>query len=565
MAGTYLGDRVASVTGDFPAPASDGTPYSAAYSAQLCGPDGSPLVWSVAPVLRVESARGVWTSHTGTLSGDGSSAGWLVAAAVVDGWVPDPLGRVAVEIVEAGTLRARGVLHRRSRGSDSACTFGSIATTIVISGGGGGGGGPHAATHAAGGTDPVSPASIGAAEVAHTHTAGQVSGLATVATSGAFGDLSGKPTLGTAAAAAVTDFATASQGAKADSASQPGHGHVVADTAGLQAALDGKQPAGAYSLVGHGHTLDQTTDTATRLALTPAERTKLANTSGTNTGDQTLPTWTTLSGKPAVIAAGADAAAARTAIGAGTSNLAIGTTAGTAKAGDYAPDLSGLLTTAAAPELIRDTMGTALVAGANVTITPNDPGDTITIAASGGGGGVDLGPLNRPTYWYSLGAAYGDAGGFWEPNGCFVAMTVGPTPWTISAAQIGFYSAQAGASVEMALWTFDGSTMTRVGSVVTFSAASTGNVVATFASPPTVSGTVWLGYRTNFTSMTPFLHQNVTVPPPLYPRPLLSNSESPGQTPATMLAGGWSDSSATVVTPTIARAMSVPATQLRSA
>ena len=39
-------------------------------------------------------------------------------------------------------------------------------------------------------------------------------------------------------------------------------------------------------------------------------------------------------------------------------------------------------------ETIRDTMGTALVAGSNVTITVNDAGDTITIAASGGGGGL---------------------------------------------------------------------------------------------------------------------------------------------------------------------------------
>lgn len=49
------------------------------------------------------------------------------------------------------------------------------------------------------------------------------------------------------------------------------------------------------------------------------------------------PTWDTLAGKPAVIAAGADAAAARTAIGAGTSNLALGTTASTAKPGDWTP------------------------------------------------------------------------------------------------------------------------------------------------------------------------------------------------------------------------------------
>ncbi|MFZ2544498.1 MAG: hypothetical protein WAW80_00805, partial [Candidatus Saccharimonadales bacterium] len=53
--------------------------------------------------------------------------------------------------------------------------------------------------------------------------------------------------------------------------------------------------------------------------------------------NQTAPTWTTLSGKPAVIAAGADQASARATIGAGTSSLTIGTTSSTAKAGDYTP------------------------------------------------------------------------------------------------------------------------------------------------------------------------------------------------------------------------------------
>ena len=47
--------------------------------------------------------------------------------------------------------------------------------------------------------------------------------------------------------------------------------------------------------------------------------------------------------------------------------------------------LAGKLDTTAAPELIRDTMATALVAGANITITPNDGADTITIAATSGG------------------------------------------------------------------------------------------------------------------------------------------------------------------------------------
>lgn len=48
-------------------------------------------------------------------------------------------------------------------------------------------------------------------------------------------------------------------------------------------------------------------------------------------------TWSTLAGKPAYIAAGATAADARAAIGAGTSDLVIGTTATTAKAGNYQP------------------------------------------------------------------------------------------------------------------------------------------------------------------------------------------------------------------------------------
>jgi hypothetical protein len=53
-------------------------------------------------------------------------------------------------------------------------------------------------------------------------SATQPGDLATVATTGAYSDLSGKPTLGTAAATASTAYATAAQGALADSATQPG-------------------------------------------------------------------------------------------------------------------------------------------------------------------------------------------------------------------------------------------------------------------------------------------------------------------------------------------------------
>jgi len=51
---------------------------------------------------------------------------------------------------------------------------------------------------------------VGAAATSHTHSAGQVTGLATVATSGSYDDLADTPTLGTAAAADTGDFAATS-------------------------------------------------------------------------------------------------------------------------------------------------------------------------------------------------------------------------------------------------------------------------------------------------------------------------------------------------------------------
>lgn len=74
---------------------------------------------------------------------------------------------------------------------------------------------------------------------AHTHPASDVTGLAAVATTGAYSDLTGTPTLGTAAATAATAYATAAQGVKADSAVQPGALATVA-TSGAYGDLSGK-------------------------------------------------------------------------------------------------------------------------------------------------------------------------------------------------------------------------------------------------------------------------------------------------------------------------------------
>lgn len=62
---------------------------------------------------------------------------------------------------------------------------------------------------------------------------------------------------------------------------------------------------------------------------------KLGSTAGTAKEGDWKPTWSDVENKPAVIAAGADQAAARAAIGAGTSSLVLGMTASTAAAGNH--------------------------------------------------------------------------------------------------------------------------------------------------------------------------------------------------------------------------------------
>lgn len=94
--------------------------------------------------------------------------------------------------------------------------------------------------------------------------------------------------------------------------------------------------------------------------------------------------WTTLANKPAVIAAGATQAAARSAIGAGTSSLALGTTGSTAKAGDYQP--------AAANITDATTTGRALLTAASATAARTTLA-LATVAATGDAGDLTGDPL----------------------------------------------------------------------------------------------------------------------------------------------------------------------------
>lgn len=107
-------------------------------------------------------------------------------------------------------------------------------------------------------------------------------------------------------------------------------------------------------------------------------------TDGNGGGGPVTVTWDDIEDKPAVIAAGDNAAGARTAIGAGTSNLAIGTTAGTAgdgavlagKAALASPALTG---TPTAPTAAVSTSTTQLATTAFVQAATKSKTQTVAL------------------------------------------------------------------------------------------------------------------------------------------------------------------------------------------
>ena len=244
--------------------------------------------------------------------------------------------------------------------------------------------------------------------------------------------------------------------------------------------------------------------------VTDAEKVKLANLSGTNTGDQVLPTWSTLSGKPAVIAAGATQADARTAIGAGTSNLAIGTTGTTAAAGnrqatETAIGMVELATTAEAvtgtdparvvtpaglkavadtkanathphtsadvtdfTEATQDVVG-GMVAAAGGTY--NDATGTITLPSGGGGASPQVIYPTAPWYGISLNVR----GGSGVPGPNFNAQYFS-RPVSFSSLSVLLATGAGDVIYRLTLWTPNGNTLTRVWDSGQFSVASTGEV-----------------------------------------------------------------------------------------
>ena len=114
------------------------------------------------------------------------------------------------------------------------------------------------------------------AAASHTHTASAVSGLATVATSGSYVDLTNKPTIpaattdaslltsGTLDAARLPASAVLTNDSRLSDARTPtAHVHSIADVTGLQTSLDGKQASGSYAAASHTHTASQVSGLAT--------------------------------------------------------------------------------------------------------------------------------------------------------------------------------------------------------------------------------------------------------------------------------------------------------------
>ena len=164
----------------------------------------------------------------------------------------------------------------------------------------------------------------------------------------------------------------------------------------------------------------------------------------TNTGDQVLPTWSTISGKPAVVAEGATQADARTAIGAGTSSLVLGTTAGTAKAGDYAPAWGEVTSK---PTTYPPAAHTHGIADLTTTGTPSATtylrGDgTWATPAGGGGSGGPLTGTGSPegVVTATPGTEYLDTAGTCGAWRWLKKTGTGNTGWTVESGDTGWRS-----------------------------------------------------------------------------------------------------------------------------
>ena len=210
---------------------------------------------------------------------------------------------------------------------------------------------------------------------------------------------------------AKVDAATRASLSKADSASQPGHPHAIADVTNLQTTLDGKQAVGSYvptsrKVAGHDLTADITITTSDIGAATSAQGAK-ADTAvqpGSLATVATTGVYNDLTSKPTL---------------GGAASLNVGTTAGTVAAGDDTRIAASVPST-------RTVAGHAL--SSNVTITPAD----ISAATSAQGAKADTAVQPGSLATVATTGAYNDLTG--KPTlGGAASLSVGTTAGTVAA------------------------------------------------------------------------------------------------------------------------------------
>jgi Phage tail repeat like/Major tropism determinant N-terminal domain len=200
----------------------------------------------------------------------------------------------------------------------------------------------------------------------HVHTIANVTGLQTA--------LDGKQTAGSYAAAV--------------------HGHVIADVTGLQSALDGKQVAGSYAAASHTHIIANVTGLQTALDGKAASShshviADVTGLQGALDGKQAAgsyqPLATVLTNTTASFTTAQESKLAGVAAGATAND----TDANLKARGNH----TGTQTAATISDFnsaARAQVEAAIVAGANITITPSGSGAgrQLTVAATGGGSSV---------------------------------------------------------------------------------------------------------------------------------------------------------------------------------
>ena len=342
----------------------------------------------------------------------------------------------------------------------------------------------------------------GKANTSHTHAPADITGTAVITTDPRLSDAR-TPTTHTHPASAISDSTatgrsvlTAADAAAARTAIGAGTSNLAIGTTGTTAAAGNRQatetaigmvelattaeattgtdkaravtPAGVKAVADtkaastHTHTLDQTTDTATRVAMTPAERTKLT---GVATGATTNATDAQLRDR------------------------------NTHTGAQPASTISDLT------EATQDVVG-AMVVGAGGTY--DDGARTITLPSGGGGGAPGVGAIYAPSgRWYTglLGnSGFLLSGTQGDDQQARAHLVYTPVDISINALGVEITSGAAGALIDIGLYAADGAGRTpgtRIASTGSIGCASGGEKSATFASTSVPAGMYWMVVQHN--------------------------------------------------------------------